>query len=317
MSEPFYNTGRVVTADNFFSSIPLVQYLWKNGLMYVGTLRVNKTEIPQEFKPHRKREIFTTNYGYHDYLTLISYVPDKKKAVILLSSKHHIVELDNDQAKKPKIIRYYNKTKGGVDNFDKLIGTYSCRRKCLRWTLRFFMYMIDVYVHNSVTLSQEKRKSQNMKISKTDRRVCIQNLAIDLMSPFIQERVDLLKQTNFRGIQSDLKECFRKAGCNVSTNVEGESEEHDEGSESEEEKAEKVSMNNKKSQRKRCQVCERSNDKKTAITCSKCERSLCYKHSLKFYLCKSCYDEIQARNIRLIRETNDSPSSNLRSNNKN
>ena len=35
---PWYRSGRNVTADNFFSSIPLAEDLLENGLTYVGTI---------------------------------------------------------------------------------------------------------------------------------------------------------------------------------------------------------------------------------------------------------------------------------------
>lgn len=85
MSEPFYQTGRVITADNYFISIPLAQNLWRNGLMLVGTLRKKKTEIPPEFLPSKNREIFSSIYGFNNYLTLVSYVPKKNKSVLYMS----------------------------------------------------------------------------------------------------------------------------------------------------------------------------------------------------------------------------------------
>lgn len=34
---------------------------------------------------------------------------------------------------KPSMVLHYNQTRGGVDNLDKVAGTYSCRRKTSRW----------------------------------------------------------------------------------------------------------------------------------------------------------------------------------------
>jgi len=45
---------------------------------------------------------------------------------------HLIGEVGNTEALKPEIINYYNKTKGGVDNIDKMVGEYSVQRKTLR-----------------------------------------------------------------------------------------------------------------------------------------------------------------------------------------
>ena len=116
MSSPYFQTGRTITVDNFFTSIHLAQNLWSNGLKIVGTLRVNKREIPIEFKPNKEREVFSSIYGFNSYLSIVSYVPKVKKSVILLSSHHHYIGNENTESKKPDIITFYNKNKGGVDN---------------------------------------------------------------------------------------------------------------------------------------------------------------------------------------------------------
>ena len=122
------------------------------------------------------------------------------------------------------------------------------------------------------------------------------------MSPFIHERVKLLKQRNFRGIRSDLQECFRKTLNDVEEDTE---EEQNLSSQTDDENKERVLPKIKTSQRKRCQGCERHKDKKTAIMCSKCEKFFSKPNSIQFFLCKACYDEMHARNIRLIRANSD------------
>jgi hypothetical protein len=49
--------GRNVTTDNFFTSIGLANLLKnKKKLTLVWTMKQNKREIPQEFKPARQRD---------------------------------------------------------------------------------------------------------------------------------------------------------------------------------------------------------------------------------------------------------------------
>ena len=47
--EPYFNTKRCVTADNFYPSIPLCNYLWEKSLQFIGTLKQNKLEMPLNF----------------------------------------------------------------------------------------------------------------------------------------------------------------------------------------------------------------------------------------------------------------------------
>lgn len=126
----FRNTGRNITMDNFFTSVPLAQHLLEKDPTIVGTLRQNKPDIPPLMKPSKSREVHSKEFGFNDSLTMVSFVRKKGKAVVLLSTMHHDKEVDeNSRKKKTEVITYYNKTKGGVDTTDQMVGTYTCKRQ--------------------------------------------------------------------------------------------------------------------------------------------------------------------------------------------
>ena len=132
MVAPWYRSGRNVTADNFFTSIPLAEDLLQNGLTYVCTIRSNKAEIPAEMKPNKNKEVYSSMFGFKDQVTLVSYVPKKDKSVKALSTMHYDSAVEGED-RKPEIILHYNATKSGVDNLDHLCTLYTCRRKVNRW----------------------------------------------------------------------------------------------------------------------------------------------------------------------------------------
>ena len=68
--------------------IPLVEIL-TNHLTYVGTVWKNNRDIPAEMQPNRQQDELTSVLGFTDQLTLVSYVPKKHNAKILLPSMHH------------------------------------------------------------------------------------------------------------------------------------------------------------------------------------------------------------------------------------
>ena len=109
----FKNSKRIITADNFFISVNLAKMLWQIGLFLVGTLRKNKGEIPKEFLPHPKRPLFSCLFAFYLYLTLISFVTRKNKAVILLSTNLSHQKVESLTEKKPDVILDYNRNKGG------------------------------------------------------------------------------------------------------------------------------------------------------------------------------------------------------------
>ncbi|KAI4804290.1 hypothetical protein KUCAC02_025921 [Chaenocephalus aceratus] len=58
LSSGIRHTGRNITMDNFFTSIPLAEKLLEKNLTLVGTLRQNKPDIPPVMKPKQtEREV--------------------------------------------------------------------------------------------------------------------------------------------------------------------------------------------------------------------------------------------------------------------
>lgn len=96
-------------------------------------MRKNKTDIPKQLLPSNKKEKFTSQFCFtHDH-TLVSYVLDKGKCVILLSTEHHDNKIATERLdKKPDIIPHYNSTKGGVDTVDKMAKEFTTKRKTNR-----------------------------------------------------------------------------------------------------------------------------------------------------------------------------------------
>ncbi|KAJ4426170.1 hypothetical protein ANN_26979 [Periplaneta americana] len=50
----YADSNRNITGDNWFSSVELVDELLKVGLTYIGTVRKNKLEIPENIIPTKK-----------------------------------------------------------------------------------------------------------------------------------------------------------------------------------------------------------------------------------------------------------------------
>ncbi|KAB0790446.1 hypothetical protein PPYR_15168 [Photinus pyralis] len=255
--------GRNVVADNFFSSIPLVQDLLSMRTTYVGTLRKNKVEIPKEMQPHRSREVFSSLFGFSGELTVVSYVPKKSNAVVMLSTMHQDATVIGEE-KKPEVILHYNSNKGAVDTMDKMVATYSCKRNTKRWPLVLFFNMLDVagiaamviwLCHNPESFGRKAQK----------RRFFLLDLGRELVETYIQRRLQ-----NKRCIQKGAKSGLLALGYNLDT-----PKQH---------QPEKVNT----LKRSRCQLCPRSVDKKIKTQCNNCGVHICGAHSDKLISCNSC-----------------------------
>lgn len=137
--------GHNVTCDNFFTTHELGQVLLKKKITMVGTVRRNKPELPPALTTTRGRDVFSSKFAFTQDTTVVSYMPEKNKNVILMSTLHKAAEVSGREDKKTTIILDYIANKGGVDNFDKVTGTYSCQRRTARWPLVIIYNIIDVY----------------------------------------------------------------------------------------------------------------------------------------------------------------------------
>lgn len=71
LCEPIYNSGRNITLDNWFTSIELVKSFLSKKLTIVGTIRKNKTELPNFTNPIG-RSIKSSIFGFkEDYSSII------------------------------------------------------------------------------------------------------------------------------------------------------------------------------------------------------------------------------------------------------
>ncbi|XP_038130918.1 piggyBac transposable element-derived protein 3-like isoform X1 [Cyprinodon tularosa] len=179
--------GHNVTCDNFFNSYELGQQLLKRKITMVGTVRKNKPELPPALLGSKEREVFSSKFAFTPTTTLVSYLPKKNKNVVLLSTLHKDGDTSDREDRKPIIILEFNRNKGGVDNLDKVIGAYSCRRMTARWPLVIFHNIIDVSSYNAFVIWIEINPTW-MSHKHNKRRVFLEQLGKALVTPLIERR---------------------------------------------------------------------------------------------------------------------------------
>ena len=171
-----------------------------------GTVRKNKQDIPPDMQQNPGKHEYSSMFGFAGQLTLVSYVPKKNRAVILLSSMHHDTAIEGEM-KKPEIINHYNSHKGGVDNLDHLVGIYSVKRKCNRWPKVLFFNMVDVAAVASYVIWLCNFPNWRIKKRCTRRRIFLMELGEFLVEDLLQERLN-----NPRALQKSVKAAFVELG---------------------------------------------------------------------------------------------------------
>ncbi|UYV66370.1 hypothetical protein LAZ67_4001477 [Cordylochernes scorpioides] len=255
--EPVSGTKRNITTDNWYTSFPLAQsLLTEHNLTLVGTL---KKKIKRKFL---NRPIFSSIFGFNENKTLVSYVPKKSKSVILLSTMHSTMTIDEDTGDKmkPEIVTFYNQTKIGVDVVDQMSGTYSVGRRTRRWPLCIFFDLVNVAEINAQVLYN----ANHLQEEPIKRRHFLEKIGLSLIDEHIKERLCIVS------LPKDIKLALRRIiGVANEQTVPGPSE----------------PLSKKQ---KRCHLCDRSKDRKTKTTCKNCKRNICNNHS--FIMCAECFE---------------------------
>lgn len=257
--QPVSGTGRNITTDNWYSSVPLAETLKNDhNLTLVGTIHQNKAHIPPEFLNMKNRPECSSMFAFKDGKTLLSYCPNNKKVVLLLSTMHQTDEIDpeSDVAQKPYILTFYNSTKGGVDVVDECKAWYSVARTSNRWPLTLFFSLLNTIALNSFIVF--KHKTGNCG---SVRKEFLKELAQDLCH-------------NYLVIRHSEKRLPRQLKRNIQQMLGLEDEPR------------QVSAENAEG---RCGACGWRKNRKIKTTCRTCHSFICTEHTV--FTCVQCAEE--------------------------
>ena len=167
--EPYFDKPRTVTLDNWFSSVRLADKLAERNWRMTGTMRKSRRELPSEIMEFKRKEEHVSRYLYCNsnkiQKTLCTYVPKPGRVVVLLSTADHSAS-DHAATGKPLIVEAYNAFKGGVDMFNEIMKSRSCRRKTRRWPLRVLYFILDASAYNSFVLFRTVEKMKRIDFLK-------------------------------------------------------------------------------------------------------------------------------------------------------
>ncbi|CAK6976223.1 piggyBac transposable element-derived protein 4-like [Scomber scombrus] len=271
-------TGRNVTCDNLFTSYELGQRLLHRDMTMVGTVRQNKPELPAALFATKGRELFSSTFAFTGSTAVVCYIPKRNKKVLLMSTRHKEATISERRDRKPALVLDYNSNKGGVDNLDKVIGTYSCRRMTARWPLAVFHNIIDVSSYNAFVIWREMNPAW-LSGKRSKRTVFLERLGKQLVAPLIQRRVTFPRTVAAANVVRAVQ-----AGGEGGTGRDRDEDEDDQrpAIESPAARAQK---------RRRCEMCTEKKDRKTRLMCRSCRRYICGGCSVAF--CSTCAGALQ------------------------
>lgn len=167
----YLQKGYHIFIDNFFTSIPLIKWLYSEKTFVTGTIRKNRIGLPNDYK--KKFAVGEKLYKKKGNMITLAYREKKTqtKPVLLISSKSDVKSIPVTKRRRgriatketPAIIAEYNKYMGGIDAFDMMLYSYLDERRTVKYwkkvTFNFFSRMLL----NSYILYQETCKKRSTK----------------------------------------------------------------------------------------------------------------------------------------------------------
>jgi hypothetical protein len=165
LMEPYLKKGYHVTTDNYFTSRKLALFLLENKTSFLGTLKGNRKELPID--PENKKNVKDIRFNlYHSEFfrddagcLLTVYQCKSKKNVIILSTLHENILIENSIKRKPNTVLSYNSTKFAVDVVDYMTREYNVKAPTRRWPVQVFYNIINLAAINAWILYKKKNGS--------------------------------------------------------------------------------------------------------------------------------------------------------------
>lgn len=163
--------------DNFYTSVPVMDYLHSRGILSLGTVRTNRlpncklNDSKMQKKLSRGKSIEYISSYKNTPISALTWKDNKP--VTLLST--YAGKLPETKVKRfnrstkskievscPFVVTEYNRHMGGVDLLDSLIGRYKIKMRSRKWYIRLFYHFIDLTVVNSWLLYKRVKEEQNL-----------------------------------------------------------------------------------------------------------------------------------------------------------
>ena len=154
--------------DNFFTSYPLLEYLYCNKILACGTVRQGRKGFPavlydkDKTKAMKRGEALWRMKGPILALTWLDKKPVTISGTITGIPQEQVPEVQRrkkdgtlENVACPPIISSYNRYMGGVDKNDQMKSYYGINVSGKKWWTRVFFDLIDRAIFNSKVLYDE------------------------------------------------------------------------------------------------------------------------------------------------------------------
>ena len=254
-----------VAFDNFFSSFELLETLYSHRVYSTATVRSNRKDLPviaREKTVLKKGEFDwrckqnTSYVRWRDtkdvHVISTAFIPTENRCVRRTQKDGSALQVPCPEA----IVQYTNRM-GGVDRFDEKRGRYSVSRRCTRWWMRIFYFLIDSCIVNAFILFSSVHPHDMMTVLQFRRT---------LFSRLVGTFTSRCRRSSVDGASFVRRSSSHKANPAKPLGVPEEVRTLSVG----------MHMPERLDNLKRCRLCSsRKNNKRSRIKCSTCNVALC------------------------------------------
>ncbi|KRY98940.1 hypothetical protein T11_18079 [Trichinella zimbabwensis] len=167
--------------DPHFTSYSILQYLLEHGLAAEGTVSALRRDVPACLHKDTQRDLYSTFdvYERNKKVTIISYVPRKNSNVLLMTSCHTKLEIDNQR------------DGDSMDSMDARVKDSLGNRKSNRYTILMLYLIADVCINNLFILMSHQQSYQMTKkriIKELSALLVIQHIEVRYQNQIIYEQ---------------------------------------------------------------------------------------------------------------------------------
>ena len=170
---PLLNQGYRLFIDNFYTSMQLLQDLWRQGVAGTGTVSENRRGFPRSLRHSKQwakgKERGCMRWERTGPCLALQWIDNKVVSMLsTIDNANDVVQVtrkaktDNVWREvnvvQPVVVQRYNAYMNGVDRSDQMLAYYHCLRKCGKWWKVLFFHLIDIAVVNAFILFKQHQR---------------------------------------------------------------------------------------------------------------------------------------------------------------
>ena len=164
------HVGHKVFFDNWFTTLDLIIYLKKEGLLAVGTIKSNRLQgcplLSNKDLQKSERGASDYNVDNNSRIVIVQWLDNNvvqfTPSYVGIEPMDQIERWDKTAGERknfdcPHVVKAYNKSMGAVDLADILIALYRISVKIERWYIKIFWHLVAIAIVNGWILYERHR----------------------------------------------------------------------------------------------------------------------------------------------------------------